>query len=271
MSVLRKIKKHFTPALGVAFVALVFAVTGVSFAATGGGSSTGGSHATLTASAAKSKAKTKAGPRGPAGPKGATGATGATGPAGATGPGGPAGAAGAKGENGGAGTNGTNGTNGEPGKPGKPGAEGSPWTDGGVLPPEKTEKGTWGFSTRTPLTTLIVSVSFPIPLGEELAATAVHYVGPGETVTDCPGSVQEPKAAPGNLCVYQGAVYSVTLVTGETAKVNFYPPTVSVGQFFAREHLGAGKGGALVNFEPDSSTEPVVGWGSWAVTAPAEA
>jgi hypothetical protein len=113
------IRRQITPASVLALVALVFAVTGGAFAATGGGSGSGASHATLTASAAKKK--TKAPARGPAGPRGATGATGAAGPAGSAGPAGPAGSAGGKGENGAAGTNGTNGTNGENGKPGKPG------------------------------------------------------------------------------------------------------------------------------------------------------
>jgi hypothetical protein len=108
MSVFTKLKKHFTPSTAIAIVALVFAATGGAFAATGGG---GSSHATLSASAAKSKAKpkTKAGPRGPAGPAGKNGAPGPAGPAGATGPAGPTGPAGGTGPAG------------SPGEPGKPG------------------------------------------------------------------------------------------------------------------------------------------------------
>jgi hypothetical protein len=101
----QRVRKHINPATILALVALVFAVTGGAFAATGGGNSP--SHATLTASAAKSKAKpkTKAGPRGPVGPAGKNGANGANG---AQGPAGPAGANGA----------------------GTPGAEGKPGTNG---------------------------------------------------------------------------------------------------------------------------------------------
>jgi hypothetical protein len=103
------LRKHVTPATVMAFVALVFAVTGGAFAAGshGGGSGLGsGSKATASttlATAAKSKSKTKAGARGPAGPAGKTGPAGATGPPGPAGPGGaqgsqgPAGAAGAAG------------------------------------------------------------------------------------------------------------------------------------------------------------------------------
>ena len=50
------LRKHLNPATVMAFAALVFALTGGAFAATGGSSP---SHATLTASAAKSKAKPK--------------------------------------------------------------------------------------------------------------------------------------------------------------------------------------------------------------------
>ena len=114
----QRVRKQITPATVMAFVALVFAVTGGAFAATGG---SGNSPAKATAAVASvhavvAKAKKKAAStRGPAGPKGATGATGATGPAG---PGGPAGAAGAKGEDGAAGGPGTQGVQGEKGTTG---------------------------------------------------------------------------------------------------------------------------------------------------------
>ena len=92
LSALRK-RVHFGPATAIAFLALVFAITGGAFAATGGNGG-GSSHATLIASAAKAKSKVKVGPRGPAGPAGKNGANGANGAAGPQGPQGP------KGENG---------------------------------------------------------------------------------------------------------------------------------------------------------------------------
>jgi hypothetical protein len=94
---LSAIRKHLTPSMGVALLALILATTGGAFAATGGGQ-----HPTLTASAAKAK-KGARGPRGLTGPAGLKGATGATGAAGAIGPVGPTGAtgpAGAAGANG---------------------------------------------------------------------------------------------------------------------------------------------------------------------------
>lgn len=115
---LSALRKHITPTTVMAFVALVFAITGGAFAATGGG----GSHATLTASSAKAKPKAKTGPRGPAGPAGKNGTNGAPGEkgaTGATGPAGPTGGTGPQGNPGNAGTNGENGKEGTPGTNGK--------------------------------------------------------------------------------------------------------------------------------------------------------
>jgi len=203
-----RVRKHLTPATFIAFLALVFAITGGAFAATGGGNR---SHATLTASAAKSKgARGPRGPAGPAGKEGKEGKTGATGPAGATGPQGSQGPAGS-GSEGKAGesvkvtseasecpeggvelsnasgkANVCNGESAEPGLPGKPGKEGSPWTAGGTLPSGSTETGTWASarfegvedgSSHSP-------ISFPIPLAAALkgfgSTGQTHYVTTAE-------------------------------------------------------------------------------------------
>lgn len=200
-----KLKKHLTPSTFIALIALVFAVTGVSFAATGGGSSGSGAKATASLSAggaggsaiattAKKKAapKGKAGPRGPAGAKGATGATGATGAAGATGPGGPAGGAGPAGGPGPTGNNGTSVTT-------TPIASGSECKEGGVkltpggkicngekgttgytavLPPGQSEHGVFGFHYPEDEGegTEIVPISFPIKLPAALEEANVHIV-----------------------------------------------------------------------------------------------
>jgi hypothetical protein len=112
----QRARKHLNPATALAFVALIFAITGGAFAATGGHGGSGPARATPTASAAKASTKARVGPRGPAGARGATGATGA---AGAVGPAGPTGATGAKGDTGAPGGNGSNGTNGAPGPAGE--------------------------------------------------------------------------------------------------------------------------------------------------------
>jgi hypothetical protein len=131
----QRIRKHLNPSTAIAFLALVFAITGGAFAATGGSPS----RATLTASAAKAKAKTKAGPRGPAGKNGATGAPGATGP------GGPAGAAGGKGENGATGATGSTGLQGPKGNPGTNGTNGTTGFTK-TLPSKETETGVWSYT-----------------------------------------------------------------------------------------------------------------------------
>ena len=226
------IKKHLTPSTAIAVLALVFAVTGGALAATGGGSP---SHARLTASAAKAKAKTKAGPRGPAGKNGTPGATGPAGPAG------PAGAAGVKGENGaaggpgGTGKEGTNGTNGTSATTESfSGSTHPPCTTGGVvvksaspeavvcngkngttgftktLPAGETEKGAWSLGPIAKATVpvsfglhlLNVTVaSFAIPLAEELESGHVHYINSaGEEVLET-GPVPNTGACKGGTAV----------------------------------------------------------------------
>ena len=224
---LRRIRIHLTPGTAIALIALVFALTGGAFAATGGGSDnhSGGlsasSHAGVLASVAKSKAKAKTGPRGPAGPAGKNGANGANGAAGAQGPQGPAG------------TNGTNGEKGEKGEKGPEGPAGTSVTNtpiaasqsnancklGGAelkvgagtptyacngatgytatLPSKATETGTWSFSTGSteegtqhPL----ASLSFPIPLKAGLDEHHVIFVSYEEMFEKAP-----PEACPGEF------------------------------------------------------------------------
>jgi hypothetical protein len=205
----QRIRKHLTPSTAIAFLALVFALTGGAFAASSNNSGSGSKAAASVspvASAAKAKAapKGKAGPKGPAGPKGATGATGAAGPAGPQGPAGAAGAAGAKGENGAAGTGveGKEGKEGTSGKEGAKGKEGSPWTAGGVLPAGKTETGTFAAQGSE----IYIPIPFTIPV-EGSASITKAFIGPLTQSEPIPafcagGSVSEPTAEPGALCIY---------------------------------------------------------------------
>ena len=281
MSRFSKITKHVTPSMFVALIALVLAATGGAFAASshgGGASSTPPAQATASLThntvATTSKSKKKAGgagkpaPRGPAGPKGATGATGATG---ASGPAGPAGAAGAKGENGAAGTNGTDGTNGEKGETGEKGEEGSPWGVG-TLPPEKTETGVWGVTGEGGLGLgksegegfQYVPISFPIPLPAALPETNTHYVTIEEITNStapaaCKGTAEKPTATPGNLCVYENAIYGA-------GKINTTTPFADP-ESNSPLNEGVGKTGGLLIFE--ELAKDTKGLGTWAVTAPA--
>ncbi len=296
---LTRVRKHLNAATGIAFVALIFAVTGVSFAATGGGSGGLGSnsatvsvgHNTTIATVAKSKPKAKAGPRGPAGaagkngatgPAGATGATGPGGPAGAQGPGGPQGPQGPQGEKGAAGTNGTNGTNGTTG-----------FTK--TLPSGSTERGVWEILANATAEDekMYAAVSFPIPLAKALSdehcavevggktvsenPCQVHYIGEGEGENEvnanlpvvegqqvCTGTYEEPRAVKGNLCVF--------VKESSNAKSFGTLPGVGALHFAAPQVAGnpainaAGSAGTLIDIaSAGAGTVEIVG--SWAVTA----
>jgi Collagen triple helix repeat (20 copies) len=276
----QNLRKHLTPSTAIAFIALVFALTGGAFAATGG-SGSGASHATLRATAAKSKGKTgPRGPRGPAGPAGKNGVPGAAGPAGAAGPkgeNGSAGGTGAQGPPGLEGKPGKEGKEGEEGTPGTAGKEGSPWTAGGTLPSGSTETGAWS-ATLTPTGTgtveaIVMSpISFPIRLavpilGFAAAGPSAHYVSTeeqakgGPEATECKGNVEKPEAAKGNLCIYEGAILepsgteylAVSIVT---------PPSGSI------DPGGTGTAGALMYVRYEGPAGEARLSGSWAVTAP---
>jgi hypothetical protein len=249
-----------------ATMALVFALTGGAFAATS--HSGGGSPVRATASvshATVAKKKSKAPARGPAGPKGATGAAGAQGATGPAGPAGPSGAAGAKGENGAsgaqgvegkegkAGANGTNGTNGKPG---------SPWTAGGTLPPGSTETGAWniisGSGNEGSGLRSFTTISFPIPLAAPLglAETAVVTVeeqeGKKTPPAACTGTVENPTAEAGHLCVYQSA----EIPPGPP--ITSWKLGLSSEGYFAE---GASTAGALLGVAENEQDQ-----GTWAVT-----
>jgi len=209
----------------ISVIALVFAMLGGAYAA----SSNDNGKATASAKAKK----------GPKGPKGATGPAGPAGPAGSAGPAGAKGDNGAAGSNG---TNGTNGAPGAAGQSVTTAAEapfgecgdqegvkltsvsganyvcnGAPGADGQTgftetLPVGKTEKGTWTLSASLasslaieiigppPLYFTFVPVSFGIPVAGGLDGSHVHFVTTPEG--SCTGSVVNPTAASGHLCVY---------------------------------------------------------------------
>jgi hypothetical protein len=229
-----RLKEPFGKAgLTVAIIALVMALVGGAYAAGG-----------LTKSQEKQVtkiAKKYAGKTGPAGPAG---------PAGAAGP---------------AGTNGTNGKNGtsvtseaatagecpEGGTKFTAGAStskvcnGSPWTAGGTLPSKATETGAWSVRAEGQG---VFPVSFTIPLAAALNGTHVHIAPNAE----CPGSSAEPKANPGNLCVYVGrssAGFSLTNVIKASGL-----------------ELGADTAGATIAYELEGAGFFPAG-GTWAVTA----
>ena len=255
----------------ISVIALVFAMFGGAYAASNSSNS-----GKATASA---KGKGKPGPRGktgktgPAGPQGPAGPAGAKGDTGAAGSNGSPGAPGADGKsvtgesiaaNGACGkatgvkytlnatsTNVCNGTNGTNGKDGETG-----FTE--VLPEEATEKGVWMFVSNGE-EEQFVPLSFPIPLSSVDAENITYNLVPkgGSPTANCPGSPEEPEAAPGFLCVYIAAL-GTSLGASPTG---VYKP-VSSG-----EEEGVVSGGTLLFFSAVRSIERTV-TGSFAVTAP---
>lgn len=169
-------------------VALLFAMTGGAYAA---------KHYVITStkeisSKVLKELKGKVGPAGlvgAAGPVRPAGSAGAQGAQGSIGPAGPAGPA------------------------GKDGAQGPPG------PAPKTLTGEWSLSQQVPatLTTVVTSASFVLSLAEPPVPHYLRVSGKKpfynettkaeeeRTSTQCLGSAAEPKATPGNLCVYASA------------------------------------------------------------------
>jgi hypothetical protein len=249
------IRRHLNYANVVATFALVFAMSGGALAA---------SHY-LISSPKQIKPSVLKSLTGKAGPAGAAGANGATGPAGPTGPGGPQGAAGTNGT----GTNGTDGTNGKEGKEGKEGPPGP--TEFKVLPSGQSEHGVLGFTGEEGevegYKTLPLSFSIPLPAAIEEAqeATNVHVVEYGETAPEeCEeGTLAEPKAAPGNLCIYIHSLSGAVIGNhNNPGKEITYNPESESGL-----GVGVGRSGALLSIYRNTTEQTVVR-GVWVVTAP---
>jgi len=276
------IRRRATYANITATLALVFAMAGGAYAA-------GRYVITSTKQIKPSVLSTL---HGKAGPAGAPGASGKTGPQGPAGPQGSPGTAGTNGTNG-TSTNGTNGEsvtnkNVEPGATCKEGgAEFKVGTGaatkacngekgvihpGESLPSEASETGTWSFSAATG-TFAGAPISFPIPLstvqvctGEPshehaICASNAHFIEEGGTPpAECPGSATDPKAEPGNLCVY------TTLFSGTTSLT--VPHFIDSGfSFGGIENEGVNRAGALLFFALAEGAAALA-YGTWAVTAP---
>jgi hypothetical protein len=226
----RAIREPFgTAGLIVACVAIVLALTGAAFAAKGALTGKQKKEVEKIAKkyAGKPGAPGAAGAAGPAGPQGAAGANGKDGAQGEKGAKGDAGEKGAKGDAGTAGKSPQIVEEFDPGDPagcdenggviyevaeseeeakicngkeGQDGEKGDPWTPDNTLPPGATETGTWTVSG----TGLVsAALSFPIPLSGTLFEETVRLIQLGSPVDPlCAGSVNNPVAAPGVLCIY---------------------------------------------------------------------
>jgi hypothetical protein len=258
------IRRRVTYANVVLTLALVFAMTGGAYAAKR-------YLITSTKQISPSVLKALAGKPGPAGKEGPAGKNGVSGSAGLPGPQGPPGVGvegklgkeGAEGEEGREGKPGTEGKPGKEGKEGIPGATGEPWALNSVLPSGATETGAWGswppeVSTPENSKHVYASISFPVALSAELDETHVHFIGEHEGAGEpkenlpagCTGNVKDPKALPGNLCVYGGMISNVQVEVIETP--------------FELGKAGAGISGA--NIRLAATGLPAFINGTWAVT-----
>jgi hypothetical protein len=241
-------------------MALVFAMFGGAYAAS---NDSGG------AGKATASAKAKKGPRGPKGAKGDTG------PAGPQGPAGPKGDAGAPGANGAPGADGksvavtaiqpeedgceelggaevkvTGSAQGAEvcnGAQGPPGPTCSEVTGQCLLPQGATETGVWRFRG-IGVDDYLAVISYPLRLS---SAPSYLYVPPAQATTPgavsgCPGTVNDPKAAPGKLCVYVSSLGNIEEAIFDTPSPD---PT----------------SGHVVDFYPTFAAQLAFGGGTWAV------
>jgi len=270
---LTKLREPFGKAgLTVAIIALIAALGGGAYAASGGLTGKQKKEVTKIAQTEAKKFAGKQGPEGKQGPAGAAGSTGANGDAGAPGTPGGAGGPGANGKS----VVATPIAQGEPAQCEEQGGveyevegsgeaaeicnggEGSPWAVGG-LPKGATETGAWTFNASESTgefhegeeARIYVPISFSVPLSAPITESSkVHFVGPAGNGTTCTGTVAEPKAPEGQLCVYNASVENATFLKVSELN-NELPNQVS-------------KPGAYLVFK--EVLDHAWGAGSWAVT-----
>jgi hypothetical protein len=253
----------------ISVIALVFAMLGGAYAASNDGGS----------GKATASAKAKKGPRGPRGPKGPAGPAGPQGPAGPAGAKGDKGDTGAAGSNGAAGAAGAAGATGPTGKTGPTGPTGKTGATGTFDPEGFTQTGVWASPETTVLastlsypsvpkeSTLMIPISFPIPLASPPTFVAVK-AGEDKSAQGCSGTVSAggnleggvPTAAPGTVCVYlTTSEFASPPITLSALKPNEGSP--------AAPSAGTSTAGILLKVECTSTEAGCVGVrGMWAVT-----
>ncbi len=213
-----------TAGFAVAIVALIAALTGTAFAALPGLNS-------KQKGEVKKIAKQVAGAIGPAGPQGSPGAAGAPGGVGGKGASGVTGPTGPEGE------------------------EGPPGPTETILPAGETSTGLWAFKDKGVEETSM-TISFPLRVVPQPEfATQTNWLLPDEPPTaNCPGSVTNPEAAPGQVCLY---------VLGITNAGSFARHVPQLHQTYTPDETSGWGGSFLIEEGMEG-----FGNGTWAVTAP---
>jgi hypothetical protein len=145
------------------------------------------------------------------------------------------------------------GLRGPAGPPGAPGDPGPPGPFPATLPSGKTIRGAYQASSQTfSATTVVVSdtQSFIYPLASVPTVTVIPLAG--DPTDACPGSAADPRAAPGNLCIYAAAG-----VTGPMPLCVFDPSM----------NTGCSNSGTT-GFSVITNAGEAFSIGTWAVTAP---
>jgi hypothetical protein len=243
-----------TAGLIVAIVAMVVALSGGAYAASGGLTSKQKKEVTKIAQTEAKKFAGKPGPQGPQGNQGSNGSNGA------------------KGDTGPEGKQGPEGPQGKPGLEGEEGEAGSPWTVDG-LPSGATEMGSWSAGKVSAVTDpLYAPISFAVPLkaGETVEVVFVNFLGKeekessqNEPSTICTGTFKVPTAPAGVLCVYE---QSASLNEDSTEPTARFETASGTGVATGSANGKAGISGANLQFnmtEAETSAR-----GVWAVTAP---
>ncbi len=263
----------------LAIVALVAALAGGAYAASGGLSGKQKKEVEKIAKkfAGKPGAPGATGPQGPAGPAGKDGSNGAKGDTGDKGE---------KGEKGDTGNSGTSvttqsftgtkqvgsvectegGVEVKSASPATAVCNGKGGSGGGplVLEESQTETGTWNFVSNG-ATEQVVPISFPIPLAAgDVEAMTVEFLNENqETSTECPGTVEEPKAEPGVLCIYTTPLLTTSALGGTAYKPVSKKKFEELPEPYVR---GVVSSGTYLVFENISNGQTA--GGTFAVTAP---
>jgi len=151
---------------------------------------------------------------------------------------------------------GAKGDPGAPGAPGAPGQQGPPGPFPDAFPAGKTLRGNYMTAGNNGPSTNHSAYSFGFRLS---AAPTVHYITVGTPPpADCPGTVTNPQANPGHLCVFEVFAQNATAFRGVCDAETAGCPANS-----------ASREGFAVYAAIQTAGQGMYVFGSWAVTAAA--